>query len=74
MTTMANHIEVWHDETSDASEPRYCVSLCEEDGEEVRCLSTHEGRDEAEEAGRSEAGKRGLAVLYREKTGLTSGL
>lgn len=74
-TTMSSkHIEVWYDETSDADEPLYCVSLCAADGEEIRCLSTHEEREAAEEAGRKAAEKRGLTAMYRDKHGVTAAL
>ena len=63
---MARHIEVWYDETSDAAEPMWCVSLCEEDGSEVKCLSTHEDKDEAESAGESAAAKRHIDACTRD--------
>lgn len=63
MTT--RHIEVWYDETSDSDNPVYCVSLCEEDGEEIKCLSTHDDRADALEAGQKSADKRGIALVER---------
>jgi hypothetical protein len=70
----ARHIEVWHDDTSDPDEPLWCVSLCEEDGEEVRCFSTHDERNEADAAARRAAQKRGLKAYYRGKHGDTVAL
>jgi hypothetical protein len=60
-----NRIEVWHDDTSDPGNPLYCVSLCEDDGEEIKCLSTHERRADAEIAGRGAAEKRNLKAIFR---------
>jgi hypothetical protein len=60
------HIEVWYDKTSDPEEPMYCVSLCEADGEEVKCLSTHEERPAAVSAGQQAAKKRDLKLVERD--------
>lgn len=65
------HIEVWYDETSDCDDPLYCVSLCEEGGKEVKCLSTHEDREEADDAGRVAARERNMDALYRTRRGET---
>ena len=71
MATTTRHIEVWYDETSDCDNPLYCVSLCEEDGREIKCLSTHENREEADDAGRKAAAKRDVVALYRTRQGET---
>lgn len=62
---MMRHIELWYDETSDSDNPVYCVSLCEPDGEEIMCLSTHDDKTEATEAAERSATKRGLALIER---------
>lgn len=66
---MSQQIEVWRDETSDADEPIWCVSLCDDDGQEVKCLSTHDDKSGAIEAGRKVAHKRGLRLCERSKYG-----
>ncbi len=68
------HIEVWLDETSDSDDPTYCVSLCEEDGEEVKLIGTRDAREEADELGLRAADKRGIPVMFRETSGATSSL
>lgn len=65
-------VEVWYDNVSEPTEPLYCVSLCEPDGSEVRCLSTHTRRDDAERSGRVEAIMRRITCLYREEDGRTT--
>lgn len=62
-------IEVWYDETSDPSEPMWCVSLCQDDGDEINCLSTHEEREDAIVAGKKSAEKRGLKIFERGEHG-----
>ncbi len=47
---MVRHIEVWLDAASDIDEPVWCVSLCEDDGQEVRCFSVHDEKADAEAA------------------------
>ena len=47
---MARTIEVWLDSTSDSESPMWCVSLCAEDGDEIRCLSTHDDEADAWDA------------------------
>lgn len=71
---MARQIEVWYDETSDSDEPIWCVSLCEEDGEEIKCLATYDDRDEAIEAGRRAAAKRSIEASERSVHGQTSSI
>lgn len=65
---MSKQIEVWRDETSDADEPCWCVSLCDDDGE-IKCLSTHDDRNDAIDAGREVAQERGLRLCERSKHG-----
>jgi hypothetical protein len=61
---MKKQLEVWHDTHSD--ENAWCVSLCwESSGDEITCISTHDGREDAIEAGKKEAHKRGLAIFER---------
>ena len=62
-------IDVWHDTHSDSDTPVWCVSLCEEDGEEIRCLSSFPARDEAIDAGRAEANRRSLLAFERSSCG-----
>ena len=64
-----NHVEVWFDETSDSSDPHWCVSICRGDGEEIECLSTHSSQRFALESGLSAAAERGLALMVRETDG-----
>lgn len=64
-----NRIEAWYDETSDADAALWCVSLCTADGEEIKCLSTHEEEADALSAGRAEAAKRGLEFVRRGRHG-----
>lgn len=45
---MSKQIQLWLDATSDPDGPRYCVSLCDGDGEEIRCLSTFTTEDKAD--------------------------
>ena len=66
---MSKQIEVWYDETSDADEPVWCVSLCDDDGQEVKCLSAHDDKDDAIDAGREAAQERGLRLCERSKHG-----
>lgn len=66
---MARHIEVWYDETSDSDNPLWCVSLCEEDGEEIKCLSTHEDEGDAASYGESAAAKRKIDARKRDEDG-----
>ena len=61
---MRQHIEVWYDEAS-GDEPKWCVSLCEDDGEEVKCLATRTDRDHAIARGQVAAAKRGIKMLIR---------
>ena len=56
------YVEVWLDETSDPSEPLWCVSLCTDEGE-IRCISTHEDQSDAISAGQAAAARRGLALV-----------
>ena len=72
MSILNAHIEVWFDGTS--GDDLYCVSLCQEDGAEVKCLSTHEDESEAKDEGRRVAKARGLPVLFREESGSTRDL
>lgn len=58
------HIEVWYDDASGV-EPKWCVSLCEPDGSEDRCLSTHDEESDAVAAGEAEAEERGLKCVCR---------
>lgn len=71
MTMEAKQIEVWLDETSDPSDPAWCVSLCAGDGEEIRCLATYEDRARAMKVGADEASRRGLACIERNTDGST---
>lgn len=64
-TTTEQHIEVWHDQASDSENPVWCVSLCEADGEEIRCLCTRKNHSAATSAGQSAAKKRGMVVVER---------
>lgn len=64
-----NRIEVWLDETSDPSEPVWCVSLCASDGEEIKCLSTEDDHDEAILVGKEEASIRELTCVERNTDG-----
>lgn len=66
---MSKQIEVWYDETSDTDEAVWCVSLCDEEGQEVRCLSTHDDQSDAIEAGREAAQERGMRLCERSKYG-----
>ena len=66
---MSRHIEVWHDKTSDSDSPVWCVSLCEDDGDEVKCLSTHETEYEAEAVGEVEAAHRHIDACKRDTDG-----
>ena len=68
------HIEVWYDETSDSDQPTYCISLCDEDGDEIKCLGTYDDRAEAESAGLEAATERGMECLYRDTSGQTSAI
>jgi len=71
---MSRQIEIWYDETSDSNEPMWCVSLCGAAGDEVRCLSTHDSRDDAVSAGLAEAEKSGLVCYERSTLGTVSEL
>lgn len=65
-----NRIEVWYDnspETFDAlGRDAWTVSLCFDDGEEIRCLSRHDDEASALEAGETEASARGLQLIVRD--------
>ena len=54
------HIEVWLDKTGDPDEPLWCVSLCEPEGDEIKCLSTHREKGDAIWAGTRAAASRGM--------------
>lgn len=69
--TATRHIEVWYDETSDSDNPLWCVSFCEADGDEIKCLSTHEDQADALMAGQNAADKRGIECLHRDADGST---
>lgn len=69
-----NHIEVWLDTTSDAYEPKWCVSLCREDGGEISCLAVTCDRGRAEAEGRRLAKKGRLEVFTRDPTGCVKSL
>lgn len=71
---MPRHIEIWYDETSDSDNPEWCVSVCEDDGEEIRCLSTHGRYSDAVAAGKKSAAKRGIELVERSTSGQTSSL
>lgn len=65
---MSKQIEVWCDATSDTDEV-WCVSLCDDDGQEVKCLSTHDDKDDAIDAGKEAAQKWELRLCERSKHG-----
>lgn len=58
-------IEVWLDTVDDPDDPLWCVSLCEDDGDEVSCIAAYEYRDDAIERAWREAGKRSLPAYER---------
>ncbi len=72
MNATNRQIEIWLDETSDGDEPMWCVSLCESDGEEVRCLSTHDDLATATAAAKKSAATRNLPLFTRSKHGSLS--
>lgn len=75
MNATARHIEVWLDETSDSRKPgAYCVSICNEDGEETKLLSTHRKRTAAEKAAKIAGRKLGYTCGYRSRHGNLSTL
>ena len=52
------YIAVWRDEDSDPERPVYCVSLCDDDGAEKRCLDCTPLSDHAIMVGKAEAASR----------------
>ena len=71
---MNRQIEVWYDGTSDADAPVWCVSLCDEGGQEIKCLSTHANRAEAVQDGREKAQRCGLRLFGRDVHGAVTDL
>jgi hypothetical protein len=67
--TMKKQIELWRDRTSDGDNPRWCVSLCWGDGDEIRCLSVHKQYSAALTAAVSEARRRELSLCERDERG-----
>lgn len=68
-TQTAERIEVWRDSTSDPETPVWCVSLCADDGEEIRCLDTTDDHDAGIASGREEARQRDLPLYCRDRDG-----
>jgi hypothetical protein len=68
---MAHQIQLWRDSTSNPDDPRYCVSLCETDGGEVKCLSTYALDDHADAwlFAMAEAQRRDLAAVEIDQHG-----
>lgn len=60
---MSKRIDIWYDATSDASNPVWCVSLCADDGEEIKCLDTADTYAEAKQIGEREASDRRLVLM-----------
>lgn len=63
-------ITVWYDDASD-DEPRWIVSLEDEDGAEAAMYSLHRTKAAALKAGRIKARKLGLALTIRTEWGET---
>jgi hypothetical protein len=75
---VSQRIDVWFDHdiheasldgAPDASFEPYCVSLCTEDGEEIRCLSMHATRTAARVAGTYESVARKLPLYFVDSYG-----
>lgn len=71
---MTRHIVVWLDDASNYNKPTWCVSLCREDGDEIKCLSTHDEESEAIEEGKRTAAELSLAAFARSERGVDSPL
>lgn len=70
----ADQIEVWCDDTSDADNQVWCVSMCDGDGDEIRCLGTFGDLADAIERGARAAREHGLPLLERGTDGETEEL
>jgi len=62
-------IEVWHDSTSEPQHPCWCVSLCEPDGDEIRCLACRESYDDAVREAQEQAAARRMSAYERDEEG-----
>lgn len=66
LRTVADHVALWYD--ADYAE-KWTVSLCEESGEEIRCVGAFEDRLKAIQAAEKSAQKYGVRGLERQRTG-----
>lgn len=65
-------IEVWCDTVSNPHISTWCLSRCEDDGNELQLLSTHKNQNTAIAAGRKIAKTLMLPLYLRDKHGHTA--
>lgn len=66
---MKQHIEVWHDTTSQPGIETWNVSLCGEDGSEIRLLGAYELHRDADRAARLAHLAYSIPVFERNENG-----
>lgn len=70
--TNVDHVEIWWDEDScqdDGDTSCWCVSLCDDDGSEIRCEHTHCTYSNAVTAAEREASWHGVQAFERSTDG-----